>query len=414
MSSSSNQFLTIKMSVYFFLWALASSALGDIEPARLEAVEADLRARIDERKLSGAVLMIAQGGELQMHKALGYQDVEEQIPMKNDTIFRIFSMTKPITGTALMILHDEGKFSLDDPLEKYLPELSNLRVAISANDDGTWETEAADHPLTVRELMSHTGGFTYFPPIGNGPIAQAYVGAGIGGDATLAESIPKLRGIPLDYQPGTKWVYSISVDIQGYLVEKLSGQTLDAFFQERIFEPLEMEDTAFYVSADKAHRLSGMYMPSNGSLLRTDNLGNSLGGSFLEKPAFLAGGHGLTSTASDYMKFAQMHLNRGVLNGVRILSEDSIDLMRDNQLPEEVKQIGQPYPGNVFGLDFAVVENSEIFQKAPVGTHWWWGIAGSWFWIDPVTETVFIGMIQNNDILLSLQIHRAARSAIYE
>ena len=414
MSSSSNQFLTIRMSVYFFLWALASSALGDIEPARLEAVEADLRARIDERKLSGAVLMIAQGGELQMHKALGYQDVEEQIPMKNDTIFRIFSMTKPITGTALMILHDEGKFSLDDPLEKYLPELSNLRVAISANDNGTWETETADHPLTVRELMSHTGGFTYFPPIGNGPIAQAYVEAGIGGDATLAESIPKLKDIPLDYQPGTKCVYSISVDIQGYLIEKLSGQTLDTFFQEKIFDPLEMEDTAFYVSADKAHRLSGMYMPRNGSLFRTDSLGNSLGGSFLEKPAFLAGGHGLTSTASDYMKFAQMHLNRGVLNGVRILSEDSIDLMRDNQLPEEVKQIGQPYPGNVFGLDFAVVENSEIFQKAPVGTHWWWGIAGSWFWIDPVTETVFIGMIQNNDILLSLQIHRAARSAIYE
>ena len=414
MSSSSNQFLTIRMSVYFFLWALASSALGDIEPARLEAVEADLRARIDERKLSGAVLMIAQGGELQMHKALGYQDVEEQIPMKNDTIFRIFSMTKPITGTALMILHDEGKFSLDDPLEKYLPELSNLRVAISANDNGTWETETADHPLTVRELMSHTGGFTYFPPIGNGPIAQAYVEAGIGGDATLAESIPKLKDIPLDYQPGTKWVYSISVDIQGYLIEKLSGQTLDTFFQEKIFDPLEMEDTAFYVSADKAHRLSGMYMPRNGSLFRTDNLGNSLGGSFLEKPAFLAGGHGLTSTASDYMKFAQMHLNRGTLNGVRILSEDSIDLMRDNQLPEEVKQIGQPYPGNVFGLDFAVVENSEIFQKAPIGTHWWWGIAGSWFWIDPVTETVFIGMIQNNDILLSLQIHRAARSAIYE
>ena len=414
MSSSSNQFLTIRMSVYFFLWALASSALGDIEPARLKAVEADLRARIDERKLSGAVLMIAQGGELQMHKALGYQNVEEQIPMKNDTIFRIFSMTKPITGTALMILHDEGKFNLDDPLEKYLPELSNLRVAISANDNGTWETETADHPLTVRELMSHTGGFTYFPPIGNGPIAQAYVEAGIGGDATLAESIPKLKDIPLDYQPGTKWIYSISVDIQGYLIEKLSGQTLDTFFQEKIFDPLEMEDTAFYVSADKAHRLSGMYMPRNGSLFRTDNLGNSLGGSFLEKPAFLAGGHGLTSTASDYMKFAQMHLNRGTLNGVRILSEDSIDLMRDNQLPEEVKQIGQPYPGNVFGLDFAVVENSEIFQKAPVGTHWWWGIAGSWFWIDPVTETVFIGMIQNNDILLSLQIHRAARSAIYE
>ena len=414
MSSSRNQFLTIKMSVYVFLWALASSAFGDIEPARLEAVETDLVGRIDEGKLSGAVVMIAQGGEVLMHKALGYQNVEEQIPMKNDTIFRIFSMTKPITGTALMTLYDEGKFNLDDPLEKYLPELSNLRVAISANNDGTWETEPADHPLTVKELMSHTGGFTYFPPIGNGPIAQAYVEAGIGGDATLAESVPELRDIPLDYQPGTKWVYSISVDIQGYLIEKLSGQTLDTFFQERIFEPLGMEDTAFYVSADKAHRLSGMYIPSNESLLRTDNLGNSLGGSFLEKPAFLAGGHGLTSTASDYMKFAQMHLNKGTLNGTRILSEDAIDLMRNNQLPEDIKAIGQPYPGNVFGLDFAVVENSEIFQKAPVGTHWWWGIAGSWFWIDPVNETVFIGMIQNNDILLSLQIHRAARSAIYE
>ena len=218
----------------------------------------------------------------------------------------------------------------------------------------------------------------------------------------------------MDYQPGTKWVYSISVDIQGYLIEKLSGQTLDTFFQERIFDPLEMEDTAFFVSANKAHRLSGMYIPRNGSLLRTDNLGNSLGGSFLEKPAFLAGGHGLTSTASDYMKFAQMHLNKGILNGTRILSEEAIDLMRENQLPEAVKEIGQPYPGNVFGLDFAVVDNSDAFQKAPVGTHWWWGIAGSWFWIDPVTETVFIGMIQNNDILLSLQIHRAARSAIYE
>ena len=411
---SSNYLIVIRMSLFFIACSVASNNFADIDKSRLDAVEAEIQTLIDDGKLSGAVLMIAQQGELQMNKALGYKNVEDQTPMETDTIFRIFSMTKPITGTALMILHDEGKFELNDPLEKHLPELSNLRVAIAANDDGTWETEPADHPLTVRELMSHTGGFTYFPPIGNGPIAEAYVEAGIGGDATLAESMPELKDIPLDYQPGTKWVYSISVDIQGYLIEKLSGQTLDAFFQERIFDPLEMEDTAFFVSANKAHRLSGMYIPRNGSLLRTDNLGNSLGGSFLEKPAFLAGGHGLTSTASDYMKFAQMHLNKGILNGTRILSEEAIDLMRENQLPEAVKEIGQPYPGNVFGLDFAVVDNSDAFQKAPVGTHWWWGIAGSWFWIDPVTETVFIGMIQNNDILLSLQIHRAARSAMYE
>ena len=411
---SNNYLIVFRMSLFFIGCAIAPIIFADIDQSRLDAVEAEIQALIDDEKLSGAVLMIVQQGELQMNKALGYKNVENQIPMENDTIFRIFSMTKPITGTALMILHDEGKFELNDPIEKYLPELSNLRVAISVNDDGSWETESAEHPLTVRELMSHTGGFTYFPPIGNGPIAEAYVEAGIGGDATLAESIPELRNIPLDYQPGTKWVYSISVDIQGYLIEKLSGQTLDTFFQERIFDPLGMEDTAFFVASDKAHRLSRMYVPRNGNLLRTDNLGNSLGGSFLEKPAFLAGGHGLTSTASDYMKFAQMHLNNGILNGTRILSEEAIDLMRDNQLPEAVKEIGQPYPGNVFGLDFAVVENSDVFQKAPIGTHWWWGIAGSWFWIDPITETVVIGMIQNNDILLSLQIHRAARSAIYE
>ena len=390
------------------------SSFAEIEQTRLDAVEEDLQGRVDEGKLSGAVIMIAQDGEIQMTKSLGYQNVEDQIPMRDDTIFRIFSMTKPVTGTALMILHDEGKFTLDDPIEKHLPELADLRVAISANDDGTWETEPTNHPMTVRELMSHTGGLLYFPPLGNGPIAQAYVEAGIGGDATLAESMPQLKNIPLDYQPGTKWVYSISVDVQGYLIERLSGQNLDEFFKEKIFDPLGMSDTAFFVSPEKLNRFSRMYMPANGNLLRTDNLAAGLGGSFTEKPAFLAGGHGLTSTAADYMKFAQMHLNKGTLNGSRILSENAIDLMRSNQLPATVPGIGQPYPGNVFGLDFAVVENSDIFQGAPAGTHWWWGIAGSWFWIDPVNNTVFIGMIQNNDILLSLEIHRAARSAIYE
>ena len=406
--------LVVRVGLYFILCLFAPSNYADIEQSRLDAAEADIQSRIDEGKLSGAVLMVAQNGRVQMHKALGYQNVEDEIEMENETIFRIFSMTKPVTGTALMILHDEGRFELDDPLEKHLPELSDLRVAKSANDDGTWETESVNHPTTIRELMSHTGGFTYFPPIGRGPIAKAYVEAGIGGDATLAESMPRLKDIPLDYQPGSKWVYSISVDVQGYLIEKLSGQTLDTFFQERIFGPLGMKDTGFFVSPEKSHRLSRMYMPTNGTLLRTDNFPDSLGGSFTEKPAFLAGGHGLTSTASDYMKFAQMHLNKGVLNGTRILSEEAIDLMRGNQLPEGITEIGQPYPGNAFGLDFAIVKDSEVFQKAPVGTHWWWGIAGSWFWIDPVNETVFIGMIQNNDILLSLQIHRAARSAIYE
>lgn len=399
-------------------WLLATSLLltgglasADIDQAQLEAVKADLQARIDASKLSGAVVMVAQDGEVLTLDALGYQNVEDQVPMQTDTIFRIFSMTKPITGTALMMLYDEGKFELDDPVEKHLPELAGMQVFVSQNDDGSWVTEPANHPMTVRELMSHTGGLLYTPPLSRGPVANAYAEAGIMDlpNYTLAESIPALKDIPLGYQPGTQWVYSISVDVQGYLIEKLSGQTFDVFLKERLFEPLGMNDTAFYVAPDKADRLARQYMPlDDGSLRRTDT------GAFLSPPKFLSGGGGLTSTAADYMKFAQMHLNGGELNGVRILSEEAEQLMHQNQLPDAVANIGQLYPGNVFGLDFAIVDNPAVFQGASKGTHWWWGIAGSWFWIDPEENIIFIGMIQNDDILYSLQVHGAARAAIYK
>ena len=405
-----NENRLVKLLLGLSLTLIANFALADIEQSRLDAVAADIQARIDANKLSGAVVMIAQDGEIQMTQSLGYQNVEDQVPMRDDTIFRIFSMTKPITGTALMMLYDEGKFTLDDAVEKHLPELAGMEVFISQNDDGSWVTEPADHPMTVRELMSHTGGLLYTPPLSQGPIANAYFQAGIMNlpNYTLAESIPALGDIPLDYQPGTQWVYSISVDVQGYLIEKLSGKTFDVFLQERLFDPLSMVDTGFYVKSDNASRLSRQYNPSqNGTLTRTDN------GSFLNPPKFLSGGAGLTSTAADYMKFAQMHLNGGELNGKRILSEEAVQLMRNNQLPDAVPNIGQPYPGNVFGLDFAIVSDSAAYQGAPVGTHWWWGIAGSWFWIDPVENVVFIGMIQNSDIFYSLQVHAAARAAIY-
>ncbi len=410
MIERSNENRLVKLLLVLSLILTTNFALADIERSRLDAVAADIQARIDANKLSGAVVMIAQDGEIQMTKSLGYQNVEDQVPMSDDTIFRIFSMTKPITGTALMMLYDEGKFTLDDAVEKHLPELAGMEVFISQNDDGSWVTEPADHPMTVRELMSHTGGLLYTPPLSQGPIANAYFQAGIMNlpNYTLAESIPALGNIPLDYQPGTQWVYSISVDVQGYLVEKLSGKTFDVFLQERLFDPLSMVDTGFYVKSDNASRLSRQYNPGqNGTLTRTDN------GSFLNPPKFLSGGGGLTSTAADYMKFAQMHLNGGELNGNRLLSEEAVQLMRSNQLPDAVPNIGQLYPGNVFGLDFAVVNDSAAHQGAPVGTHWWWGIAGSWFWIDPVENVVFIGMIQNSDIFYSLQVHAAARAAIY-
>ena len=403
------KFITTLITLNLILFGTLSYA--DIEQARLDAVTADLQARIDEGKLSGAVVMIAQNGEIQLSKALGYQNVEDEIPMQEDTIFRIFSMTKPITGTALMVLHDEGKFELNDTVDKYLPELGGMEVFVSQNDDGNWVTEPANHPMTIRELMSHTGGLLYTPPLSRGPVANAYAKAGINNlfNYTLEESIPALADIPLGYQPGTQWVYSISVDVQGYLVERLSGQKFDEFLQERLFDPLDMAETGFFVKPENADRLARQYQPrQDGTLARTDT------GAFLNPPKFLSGGGGLTSTAGDYMKFVQMHLNGGELNGKRVLSKGAVEIMRSNQLPDAVPGIGQLYPGNGFGVDFAIVNDSAAFQGAPLGTHWWWGIAGSWFWIDPVSNIGFIGMIQNSDILYSIQVHAAARAAMYQ
>ncbi|NQV70794.1 MAG: beta-lactamase family protein [Pseudohongiella sp.] len=402
---------SVRVAVAAILLTLTSTfASAEIEKSRLDAIASDLQARVDEGMLSGAVVMVAQDGKIQMNQTFGYQNVEDQVPMAADSIFRIFSMTKPITGTALMILHDEGKFQLDDPLEKHIPALTGMTVFVSENDDGSLKTEPAGHAMTIRELVSHTGGLLYTPPLSRGPVAEAYSAAGINDlpNYTLAESIPALGDIPLGYQPGTQWVYSISVDVQGYLVEVLSGQTFDQFLQQRIFAPLGMVDTSFFVAADKADRLARQYLPADGTLRRVDN------GSFLQKPKFFSGGGGLTSTASDYMKFAQMHLNGGELNGVRILSEKAVQIMRSNQLPEAVGNIAGLYPGNVFGVDFAIVDEPEKYNGAPKGTHWWWGIAGSWFWIDPVENIVMIGMIQNSNTRYSLQVHAAAREALYQ
>ena len=406
--SSTLRQMTVMLAVSF-LALVSIPGIADIDQARLEAIAGDLQARIDDGKLSGVVAMVAQDGEIQMHQSFGFQNVEDQVPMNNDTIFRIFSMTKPVTGTALMILHDEGKFQLDDPVENYLPELAGVEVFVSRNEDGSFVTEPADHPMTIRELMSHTGGLLYTPPLSRGPIAEAYAKAGIMNlpGFTLAESIPSLGDIPLGYQPGSQWVYSISVDVQGYLVELLSGQTFDQFLKERIFDPLGMVDTGFHVPEQKSARLARQYAPTENGLRRTDN------GSFLLPPRFLSGGAGLTSTAADYMKFAQTHLNGGELNGTRILSETAVQIMRTNHLPEGVPNIGQLYPGNVFGVDFAIVDQPELFNGAPKGTHWWWGITGSWFWIDPVENIVFVGMIQNDDIFYSLQVHAAMREILY-
>lgn len=404
----SSRIKTLSLLALVSLFASVVQA-DKIEQARLDAMSSYMKGEVDAGRLAGIVTLIAKDGEVQQFESFGHRDLENNLAMENDSIFRIFSMTKPIAGTALMILHDEGKFTLDDPVEKHIPEFKDLQVFTGVKDDGGFETEAAAHPMTVRELMSHTGGLLYTPPLSRGPVATAYGEVNVlDRNSTLKEMVGKLGQLPLNYQPGTQWVYSVSVDVQGYLVEVLSGQTLDVFLEERIFSPLGMKDTAFYVSEANATRLSRNYSPgAGGKLMSPEN------GPFLEKPALFSGGGGLTSTAADYLRFAQMHLNKGELDGKRIISEQAAMLMRQNQLPEAVENIGPFYRGNKFGLDFAVVYDKQGADGVSEGSFWWWGIAGTWFWIDPVENLIFIGMIQNGNLGYARQVQAKSKHLLY-
>ena len=377
----------------------------------LEALQSSMRQQVDDGHLAGITTVLTRNGRLAHTDTYGYQNIEEDVALRDDTIFRIFSMTKPVAGTALMILHDEGLFSLDDPVSQYIPELANLQVAAEDGPDGMPVTEPATHEMTVRELMSHTGGLTY-GLFSQSQVDTLYTQADLlNPQSTLQEMIDKLAEIPLRQQPGTQWHYSVSVDVQGHLVEVLSGQSFDEFLDERIFQPLDMQDTGFYVPEDKHHRFSALYMSDGqGNLVQP---GSALGGSFTEPVSFFGGGGGLTSTAQDYLQFAQMIANGGELNGVRIVSEEAVELMRKNQLPGDMNEI-PGYPGNSFGLNFAIVEDPARNDGKSEGSHWWWGIGGTWFWIDPVEDLLFIGMIQNQNLGFARQLQSLSKQLVYD
>jgi len=368
---------------------------------RLGRLASAMEQLADERRLAGITTAVARHGKLAFFGTFGQRDIEANAPMSPDAIFRIYSMSKPITGVALMILYEEGKFRLSDPVAKYIPEFANLQVA--AGPKGT-RVEKANHPITIRELMTHTAGFTY-GAMSESAVDQLYLKKqALAYDGTLRDMITRLADIPLRHQPGTKWHYSLAVDVQGYLVEVLSGQKLDVFLQKRLFEPLNMLDTGFYVPKEKTNRLAQLYAySSDGHLIPPSKFDDTIqaGGvpiksdevvaRYLEPPTFLSGGSGLVSTAADYLRFAQMLLNGGELDGIRILSPLTIDLMRRNQLPREVKEIA---PGVGFGLDVAVIDDPVAADGISQGEYYWLGGAGTWFWIDPVEDLIFVGMIQ--------------------
>ena len=364
---------------------------------RLKRLDQSLQALVDRKQLAGLVTLVARHGQLVQQKTYGQQDIAGAKPMQKAAIFRIYSMTKPITGVAMMILFEEGKWKPSDPISKHIPEFASLKVFCGLDDSGNLKLEAPTHAPTMGELMSQTAGFTY-GFFGNTPVDKAYRDAGPFQAASLKEFIDRVAKLPLAYQPGEAWIYSLSGDIEGYLVEKLSGKPFPEFVRERIFAPLGMKDTDFFVPPDKLARLATIYTPDpSGSGLKVVPHDPNVA----QPPGLPSGGGGLYSTASDYLRFAQMLLGGGELNGVRLLSPSTVQLMRSNHLPERLMTgkfgIGlyTMQPGLGFGYDVAVLDDPiKIGSSAGKGSYLWDGLAGTWFWVDPVNDLVFVGMVQ--------------------
>jgi len=358
---------------------------------RLERLSAGMQALVDEGRLAGITTMITRHGKIVHFETFGHQDMAAGTAMAEDSIFRIYSMSKPITGVALMMLYEEGLFRLSDPVEKYIPSFEGLTVATGEDENGI-TTEPADHPMTIRELMSHTSGLSY-GIFSQSPVDTKYREADMTAPgSTLQDMIDKLSGIPLRQQPGTIWHYSLSVDVQGYLVEVLSGQRFDEFLRERIFAPLGMVDSGFYVPATSVYRFASVYTYDEDGKLTAPPQNQARGG-YLDPPTFLSGGGGMVSTSTDYMRFCQMLLNGGELDGVRLLAPITVELMHRNQLPTDFPEM-RPGAGTGFGLDFAVVIDPVAADTISEGEYYWGGAAGTWFWIDPREDLAFVGMIQ--------------------
>jgi CubicO group peptidase (beta-lactamase class C family) len=360
-----------------------------ISSERLNTLSEGMEAIVNQGRLAGVVTMVARHGKVVHFEAQGKQSLASGAPMQKDSIFRIYSMSKPITGVAMMMLFEQGKWQLNDPVAKHIPEFAGLRV-YSGEENGKPVLKEQAHPMTMRELMSHSAGFTY-GFFSNTPVDQLQRTADVLNDGiTLDEMIKRVSKLPLNSQPGAQWQYSIAVDIQGYIVQKLSGMKFENYLEQKIFKPLGMVDTAFFVPKEKLNRFAEYYSYDAAGKLTVVQGGFNR--DYATKPALASGGGGLVSTVTDYMRFCQMLLNGGQLDGVRLLSPRTVELMRTNVLPQGMPTMA---PGAQFGLGFAVY-NDPIAAGGYYGkgTYWWGGAAGTWFWIDPVNDLIFIGMIQ--------------------
>jgi CubicO group peptidase (beta-lactamase class C family) len=370
---------------------LAVPETAGLSSTGLKQVNTIMQGYVDRQQLPGMITMLARHGKVVSFEKFGVMDVGK--PMQLNAVFRIASMTKPITSVAVMILYDEGYLKLDDPVSKYIPEFKNLKV-FSYMDKNQVHVVDQVKPMCIRDLLMHTSGLASGGE--NTSVDSMYRAAGLS-DGTLKDMIQKLAGIPLAYQPGTRWNYSRSSDVLAYLVEVISGKPFDVFLKEKIFEPLKMEETGFYVPVEKLQQVAAVF-----------GLADSTGIKVIMKPdtantampvKFLSGNGGLVSTASDYMTFAQMLLNKGEYHGTRILKSKTVEMMTSNQLTGERLPndsfFGPLLSGMGFGYGFAVVkENNPSVFIGSAGSYWWAGSGNTYFYIDPEKDLILIFMTQ--------------------
>ncbi|MGA8741679.1 MAG: serine hydrolase domain-containing protein [Terracidiphilus sp.] len=385
----------------------------------LDRLHQFMQQAVDQKQVAGIVTILARHGKVVDDRAYGYRDMAAGSPMTKDVIFRDFSMTKPVTGVAMMTLYQQGKWLPSDPIAKFIPEFAHLKVYKGVDSNGNMILTDPDHPPTMRELMSHTAGFTY-GFFGDTPVDKMYRDANLLASANLQEFIDKLAKIPLLYQPGQGWTYSMSMDVEGYIVEKLSGKSLPDFFRDNIFTPLGMRDAGFYVPEDKRGRFTVLYRTGPNGELVADPSASRRSGDYDVQPPMPSGGGGMVSTAEDYFRFASMLLNDGELDGKRILSPSTVKLMTSNHVPSELLTgkfgIGNAVmrPGFGYGYNGAVeFDPADANLPDGKGTYQWDGAAGTWFWIDPTNDVVFVGMIQRMLGPASPPLEYGSRQVVY-
>ena len=364
-----------------------------ISSSRLARLDRVMQDYVDQQKLAGIVVLVARHGSIVHHKAFGMADIESGKKMRTDHLVRMYSMTKPITSAALLMLYEEGKFQLNDPLEKYIPAFRGVKVFAGLDENGRMKYEEPKRKITLHDVFRHTAGFGY--GFGNTPVDKAYQEAGIDFQTmnSLKELVDKLATVPLLYHPGEQWVYSVAHDVQAYLVEFFSGMPFDEYVKSKIFQPLGMKDAVFGIPKEYVGRYTTNYAPAEGAGLQAiDKPESSNYARYTESPF---GGLSLSSTAMDYFLFSQMLLNKGKLGDVRLLGKKTVELMTSNNLPVEITDIGGVSPGSGYGLGVGVLNSpAQSGNLGSKGQFGWGGAATTNVIIDPEEDMVSIFLTQ--------------------